>query len=129
MLNRIVLIGRLTKDPELRTSKNGTPVCIFTLAVNRSYKNSAGEQEADFIPVVVWRKLAETCAQYLAKGKLAAIDGRLQLRDYETNDGTKRNIAEVIAENIRFLSPKDQNAQYTEAVDGEYMDPIDKMPF
>ena len=110
MLNRVVLIGRLTKDPELRTTQSGVAVASFTLAVDRKFKNQAGEREADFIPVVVWRQAAEACNTYLAKGKLAAVDGRLQIRNYEAKDGTKRIAAEVVADEVRFLSPKGEGA-------------------
>jgi single-strand DNA-binding protein len=107
MLNRVVLIGRLTKDPELRYTPSGVAVASFTLAVDRSYKNANGEREADFIPCVVYRQLAELCANYLAKGKLAAVDGRLQIRTYDAQDGQRRWVTEVVAENVRFLSPKE----------------------
>ncbi|WP_368293444.1 single-stranded DNA-binding protein [Dehalobacter sp. TBBPA1] len=110
MLNRVVLIGRLTKDPELRYTPNGVAVASFTLAVDRNYKNSQGEKETDFIPCVVFRQLAELCANYLAKGKLAAVDGRIQVRSYDGQDGQKRWVTEVLGENVRFLSPKDNNA-------------------
>lgn len=107
MLNRIILIGRLTRDPELRyTPTNNTPVCTFTLAVDRSRKNAQGEKETDFINIVVWGKAGENCANYLAKGKLAAVDGRLQIRNYTDKDGNRRSIAEVVAEEVQFLSPK-----------------------
>ncbi|CDX01264.1 Single-stranded DNA-binding protein [Desulfitobacterium hafniense] len=107
MLNRVVLIGRLTKDPELRYTPNGVAVASFTLAVDRNFKSASGEREADFIPCVVYRQLAELCANYLAKGKLAAVDGRLQVRTYEGQDGQRRWVYEIVAENVRFLSPKD----------------------
>ncbi|AHF11163.1 MAG: single-stranded DNA-binding protein [Dehalobacter sp. 4CP] len=110
MLNRVVLIGRLTKDPELRYTPNGVAVASFTLAVDRNYKNSQGEKETDFIPCVVFRQLAELCANYLAKGRLAAVDGRIQVRSYDGQDGQKRWVTEVLGENVRFLSPKDNNA-------------------
>ena len=113
MLNRIVLIGRLTRDPELRYTQSGVPVASFTLAVDRSFKNAQGERETDFINIVVWRQQAENCAQYLAKGKLAAVDGSLQLRSYTGNDGVKRTVAEVVADTVRFLSPKDSGSSYT----------------
>lgn len=87
MLNRVVLIGRLTKDPELRYTPSGVAVSTFTLAVDRNFKNSSGERETDFIPCVVYRQLAELCANYLAKGKLASVDGRLQIRSYDGQDG------------------------------------------
>lgn len=132
MLNRIVIIGRLTRDPELRSTANGTPVATFTLAVDRSFKTQSGEKETDFIPVVVWRQLAETCGRYLSKGKLAAVDGRLQIRSYQAQDGTKRTAAEVVAENVRFLSPKDSGSDrsgYTPDDPEVEMTPLDDMPF
>ena len=107
MLNRVVLIGRLTKDPELRYTPSGVAVASFTLAVDRNFKNAQGEREADFLPCVVYRQLAELCANYLAKGKMAAVDGRLQIRTYDGQDGQIRWVTEVVAENVRFLSPKD----------------------
>ncbi len=110
MFNRVILIGRLTKDPELRYTANGVAVATFTLAVNRNYKNAQGEKETDFIPCVVFRQLAELCANYLSKGKLAALEGRLQIRSYEAQDGQKRYVTEVVGEDVRFLSPKDSNA-------------------
>lgn len=109
MLNRVVLIGRLTRDPELRYTQTGVAVTSFTLAVDRNYKNAKGERETDFIPCVVYRQLAELCANYLAKGKLAAVDGRIQVRSYEGQDGQRRYVTEVIGENVRFLSPKDSS--------------------
>jgi len=106
MLNRVILIGRLTKDPELRYTPNGVAVASFTLAVDRSRANQQGEREADFIPVVVWQKQAENCANYIGKGSLVAVDGRLQVRTYDAKDGTKRWVTEVVAENVRFLDKK-----------------------
>ncbi|KNZ70315.1 single-strand binding protein [Thermincola ferriacetica] len=109
MLNRIILIGRLTKDPELRYTPNGKAVAGFTLAVDRPYKNQQGERETDFINIVVWGKQAENCANYLSKGKLAAVDGSLRIRSFEGQDGQRHWVAEVLAETVRFLSPKDKN--------------------
>lgn len=107
MLNRIVLIGRLTADPQLRYTQNGTPVASFRIAVDRGRPNQQGEREADFIDIVAWQKLAETCANNLGKGRLVAVDGRLQVRDYEY-EGQRRRAAEVIADNVRFLDwPRD----------------------
>jgi single-strand DNA-binding protein len=103
MLNRIVLIGRLTRDPELRFTTSGKAVANFTLAVDRQRPNSQGEKEADFIRIIVWDKQAETCSNYLGKGRLVAVDGRLQVRTYQAQDGQNRTIAEVVAENVRFL--------------------------
>jgi single-strand DNA-binding protein len=110
MLNRVVLIGRLTKDPELRYTPNGISVTSFTLAVERPYKNAKGEKETDFIPCVVFRQLAELCSTYLAKGRLAAIDGRIQVRTFDGQDGQRRWITEVLGDNVRFLSPRNEDA-------------------
>jgi single-strand DNA-binding protein len=104
MLNRSILIGRLTRDPELRYTPAGVAVTQFTLAVDRPFSNSqTKEKEADFIPVVTWRQLAETCANYLRKGRLTAVEGRIQVRSYDNNDGKKVYVTEVIADNVRFL--------------------------
>ena len=108
MINRIVLVGRLTKDPELRQTNNGKSVATFTLAVDRRFKSANGDREADFIDIVVWGVQGENCAKYLEKGKLAAVDGSLQIRSYEAKDGTKRKVAEVVAEDVKFLSPRDK---------------------
>ncbi len=110
MLNRIVLIGRLTRDPELRSTQTGRAVCTFSLAVDRGWQSADGTRETDFINIVVWGKPAETSAQYLSKGKMAAVDGRLQIRNYEAKDGSKRQAAEVVADNVRFLSPREGSA-------------------
>jgi single-strand DNA-binding protein len=103
LLNRVILIGRLTRDPELRYTPTGVAVTQFTLAVDRPFSNNQNEREADFIPVVTWRQLAETCANYLRKGRLAAVEGRIQVRNYENNEGKKVYVTEVIADNVRFL--------------------------
>ena len=127
MLNRIVIIGRLTRDPEMRQTPSGTAVCTFTLAVDRSFKSANGERETDFIPVVAWRQLGETCGRYLAKGKLAAVDGRLQIRTYQAQDGSKRTAAEVVADNVRFLSPKSEPSVNDSEVD--LAPPLDDIPW
>jgi len=103
MLNRVILIGRLTKDPELRYTPAGVAVTQFTLACDRPFTNNQGEREADFIPIVTWRQLAETCANYLRKGRLTAVEGRLQVRSYDNNEGRRVYVTEVIADNVRFL--------------------------
>lgn len=103
MLNRVILIGRLTRDPELRYTPAGVAVTQFTIAVDRPFSSSQGEREADFIPVVTWRQLAETCANYLRKGRLTAVEGRIQVRNYENNEGKRVYVTEVIADNVRFL--------------------------
>ena len=107
MLNRVILIGRLTAEPKLTYTQNGTAVATFTLAVDRFKKNAKGEKEVDFINIVVWQKSAENCAEYLRKGSLAAVDGRLQLRSYD-KDGTRRWVTEVVAENVRFLDSRER---------------------
>ncbi|HBS60769.1 MAG TPA: single-stranded DNA-binding protein [Firmicutes bacterium] len=103
MLNKVILIGRLTRDPEVRYTQSGKAVTTFDLAVDRSVANAQGQRETDFIPIVTWGKLAETCGNYLNKGRLVAVDGRLQIRSYETQDGQKRRVAEVVADGVRFL--------------------------
>jgi single-strand DNA-binding protein len=110
MLNRVVLIGRLTRDPELRYLPSGQPVATFTLAVDRPFANAQGERKTDFVPVVAWRKLAEQVSAHLAKGRLVAVDGRLQIREYETQDGQRRRAVEVVAEAVRFLDRKAEPA-------------------
>jgi len=99
----VILIGNLTRDPELRYTPDGTPVASFTIAVNRAFTTRQGEREADFIPIVVWRKRAETCSEYLAKGSQVAVEGRLQIRNYVDKDGVKRRVAEVVAWSVQFL--------------------------
>ena len=106
MMNRVVLVGRLTKDPELRYTPSGVAVATFTLAVNRSFTNQQGEREADFINCVVWRRPAENVANFLKKGSLAGVDGRIQTRNYEGQDGKRVYVTEVVAESVQFLEPK-----------------------
>ncbi len=104
-MNRAMLIGRLTKDPELRATASGIAVCTFTIAVDRRFANRDSQtREADFIPVVVWRAQAENCAKYLHKGSQAAISGSIQTRSYDAPDGSKRYITEVVADEVQFLS-------------------------
>ncbi|EAE7005548.1 single-stranded DNA-binding protein [Listeria monocytogenes] len=109
MMNRVVFVGRLTKDPELRYTPAGVAVATFTLAVNRTFTNQNGEREADFIQCVVWRKPAENAANFLKKGSMAGVDGRVQTRNYEGNDGKRVYVTEIVAESVQFLEPK-QNA-------------------
>lgn len=105
-MNKVFLIGRLTRDPELRYTGNNTAVASFSIAVNRNFTNQAGEREADFINIVVWRKQAENVKNYLTQGSQVAIDGRIQVRNYETEDGQKRYVTEVVADNVEFLGSK-----------------------
>lgn len=106
MINRVILIGNLTRDPELRYTPNGVAVATFTLAINRPYTNQSGEREADFINVVAWRQLADLCANYLRKGRQAAVEGRLQTRSYDNKEGKKVYVTEVVAENVQFLGSR-----------------------
>lgn len=132
-LNRFVGIGRLTRDPELRHTSNGTAVASFNIAIDRAFKTANGEKETDFIPVIVWRGLAETCDRYLSKGKMVAVEGRLQIRTYEANDGSKRTVAEIVADNVQFLSPRSENgstgAPATIPEELEEMKPFEEIPF
>ncbi|AKS69783.1 single-stranded DNA-binding protein [Staphylococcus schleiferi] len=109
MLNRVVLVGRLTKDPELRTTQSGVEVATFTLAVNRNFKSKNGEQQADFINCIVFRKQAENVNNYLNKGSLAGVDGRLQSRSYENQEGRRVFVTEVVCDSVQFLEPKSNN--------------------
>ncbi|HBM4523427.1 TPA: single-stranded DNA-binding protein [Listeria monocytogenes] len=111
MMNRVVLVGRLTKDPELRYTPAGVAVATFTLAVNRTFTNQQGEREADFINCVVWRKPAENVANFLKKGSLTGVDGRVQTRNYEGNDGKRVYVTEIVAESVQFLESKNNNAE------------------
>lgn len=131
MLNRVILIGRLATDPELRYTQTGVPVTNFRIAVDRPFMNQQGERETDFFTVVTWRKLAEVCAHNLGKGRLVAVEGRLQTRSYQAQDGGTRWITEVVADNVRFLDwPKDGPSEGT----GPEADPFpgfeeDEVPF
>lgn len=110
MLNRSILIGRLTKEGELRFTPAGVAVFTFTLAVDRPFSGNDGKKEADFINIVAWRQLAETCANYLRKGRLTAVEGRIQVRNYDNNEGKRVYVTEVVAENVRFLDKAEQGA-------------------
>lgn len=144
-LNRIILIGRLVKNPEMRHTPNGVPVATFRLAVDRR-PSPGGERETDFIDIVTFSKVAESCNNQLTKGRLVAVDGRLQIRSYETKDGQRRRVAEVVAQNVQFLDwprevkapeeavlqkPKEE-AENIESIDIETLDKdigLDETPF
>ena len=121
MLNTIFIMGRLTRDPELRHTTTGTPVTSFTLAVDRDFKGQDGEKETDFIDVVAWRNTAEFVSKYFGKGRMAVVQGRLQIRNWTDKDGNKRKSAEVLADNVHFADSKRDNATaemaYTEIED------------
>ncbi len=125
MLNRIILIGRLTADPQLRYTTNSNAVTNFTLAVDKSFVGQDGERGVDFINIVVWRKLAETCANHLHKGRLVAVEGRLEIRSYDDQQGVRRKAAEVVADNVRFL---DWGKEQTSSSDTDEPD-FDQIPF
>jgi single-strand DNA-binding protein len=125
-MNKVILIGRLTRNPELSYTQSGIAVAKFTLAVDRPFTNQEGKREADFINCVVWRNLAENVAQYLAKGRQTAVEGRLQIRSYETKEGQRKWMTEVICDRVKFLGSKAENA--TE--DDSDMFPVDDdVPF
>lgn len=105
-MNKVFLIGRLTRDPEIRYTSSNVAVTTFSIAVNRTFANQNGEREADFINIVVWRKQAENCKNYLNQGSQVAIDGRIQTRNYEDQNGQKRYVTEVVADNVQFLDTK-----------------------
>ena len=108
-MNKVILIGRLTRDPELRYTSSNIATASFSLAVDRNFTNQNGEREADFINIVVWRKQAENCKNYLTKGSQVAIDGRIQTRSYDGQDGQKRYVTEVVADNVQFLGTRANN--------------------
>jgi len=127
VLNRAILIGRLTADPELRYTQQGHAVTTFRIAVDRPFTNQQGERETDFFPIVTWRKLAETCAHNLNKGRLVAVEGRLQTRSYQGQDGGTRWVTEVVADNVRFLDwPREQQQTEAAADGGEFGDEWDE---
>ena len=108
-MNKVILIGNLTRDPELSETPNGVPVCRFAIAVSRDYANANGTRETDFFNITVWRGRAENCGKYLKKGNKVAVFGSIQNRSYEDKDGIKRNVTDIIANEVEFLTPK--NAQ------------------
>ena len=111
MINRFIGVGRLTADPKFRTTQSGVSVTTFTLAVNRTFTNAQGEKDVDFINVVTFRKQAENVNNYLSKGNLAGVDGRIQSRSYENNEGKRIFVTEVVADSVQFLEPKGNNNQ------------------
>ena len=110
-MNKVILVGNLTRDPELSETPNGVPVCRFAIAVSRDYANANGTRETDFFNITVWRGRAENCGKYLKKGNKVAIVGSLQTRSYEDKDGVKRNVIDVIASEVEFLTPKSAQSE------------------
>lgn len=111
MLNKVFIMGRLTRDPELRRTQSGTAVTSFSLAVDRDFKSQGGERETDFIDVVAWRSTAEFVAKYFTKGRMAVVEGRLQIRSWQDKDGNNRRTAEVVADNVYFGDSKRDGAE------------------
>lgn len=132
-MNKCILIGNLTKDPELTTTSNGVAVCRFTIAVSRRYSNAEGERETDFLNIVVWRSLGENCHKFLKKGSKVGVVGNIQNRSYDATDGSKRYITEIVAEEVEFLSTKstDEVATKAPSEDVAKLQPIDDdgLPF
>lgn len=102
-MNKAIVIGNITRDPDVRMTGSGISVCTFTVAVQRRFSNQSGERQADFIPIVCWRGLAENCGKYLKKGSKVGVSGSIQTRNYEAQDGTKRYVTEIIADEVEFL--------------------------
>lgn len=131
MLNKCFLLGRMTKDPEIRRTNGGTAVTSFTLAVDRDFKSN-GEKETDFIDVVAWRNTAEFVSKYFSKGRMAIVEGRLQIRDWTDKNGNKRRTAEVVADNVYFGDSKKENKQepeYKQADFAEISEEDGELPF
>lgn len=130
-MNKVILIGNLTKDPEHMSTTNGVSVCRFTLAVQRKFAGQDGEREADFINIVTWRGLADNCHKFLSKGKKCGIVGEIQTRSYDAQDGTKRYVTEVVANEVEFLSAKEQGADNStnNAPELQPIDEDDSLPF
>jgi single-strand DNA-binding protein len=124
MLNNVIIMGRLTRDPELRRTQGGTAVTSFTMAVDRDFKSQSGEKETDFIDVVAWRNTGEFAAKYLAKGRMAAVEGRIQVRDWQDKDGNRRKSVEVVADNVYFADSK-RDSKPQESRDDQAFDEIE----
>lgn len=131
-MNKVILIGRLTKDVDLKYTQEGKAVANFTLAVDRPFKNQQGEKEADFIRIVVWGKQAENCGNYIGKGRLVAVSGRLQTRSYEAEDGQRRYITEVVAGEVKFLdrAKESEQSEYDDSIyNPEALEQAEGTPF
>lgn len=110
-MNKVILVGNLTKDPELTTTGGGVSMCRFTMAVNRNFASSSGEREADFFNIVTWRGLADNCGKFLSKGKKVAVSGRIENRTFEGPDGSKKFFTDIVADDVEFLSPKGEGGE------------------
>ena len=118
-INKVVLIGNLTKNPEKSVTSNGISVCKFDIAVQRRFENANGERETDFFKIIAWRGLADNCGKFLSKGKKAAVIGSIQNRSYDDKDGVKRYVTEIVADEVEFLSPKQEQAELKPVEDTE----------
>ena len=130
-MNKVILIGNLANDPESRTTQSGIAQCTFRLAVQRRFANQQGVREADFLTIVCWRQTAELCARYLSKGRKVAVEGSIQTRSYDAQDGTKRYVTEIIAENVEFLSGQQKPEEKPPEVPNNAFTPVndDELPF
>lgn len=128
MINRVILVGRLTKDPALTFTPSGVAVTRFTLAVNRTFSNAQGEKQADFINCTVWRKQAENAANYLKKGSLAGVEGRIQTGSYEGQDGKRVYTTEVVCDSVQFLEPRGSNQRTEEPPEKKTLNGVDYTP-
>ena len=130
-MNKVFLVGNLTKDPELATTNSGVSVCRFSIAVQRRYTNADGEREADFFNIITWRGQADICAKYLKKGSKCGIVGSIQNRSYDAQDGTKRYVTEITADEVEFLSSKNGGEEVTKKEEVTKLEPIDddSLPF
>lgn len=135
-MNKAILLGRLTKDPEFQTTTSGVSVCNFTLAISRRFANANGERDTDFINIVTWRNTADNCHKFLKKGSQASVIGSIQTRSYEAQDGTRRNVTEVVADEVEFIGSKnagasqEENTMENEKPSVSTLDPIDDtLPF
>lgn len=128
-MNKVFLIGNLTRDPEVTITNSGITVCRFSIAVSRNFKNSDGERETDFFNIVVWRGLADNCGKFLHKGSKVAIAGSIQNRSYDAQDGTRRTVTDIVADDVEFLTPKGAVEEKEEVVSN--LEPIDddRLPF
>jgi single-strand DNA-binding protein len=129
-MNKVFMIGNLTKDVDLRTTQSGKAVASFTIAVNRRFKGQDGEKQTDFFSIVAWGQLGEMCGRYLAKGRKVAVVGELQTRSYEDKQGVKRYVTEIVADEVEFLSPKEKRELTDESPTAGYTDDTDSnLPF
>ena len=130
-INRVILTGNLTKSPELSTTTSGISVCKFDIAVQRRFENANGERETDFFKIIAWRGLADNCGKFLSKGKKAAVVGSLQTRTYDDKDGVKRYVTEIVADEVEFLSPKQEQGEIPQSKAEASLKPVtdDDLPF